>query len=298
MSIIPEAAKPLVDFKPIQSFFVGIDSDGCAFDAMELKHKECFTPTIIRVWGLQPVAKYARETCEFVNLYSKTCGLNRWIALTRVFDLLRERPEVIARNAKIPKGDKIKEFIASGYPLSHAGLVKYAALHPDPELDQSIKWSKAVDDAIAEMVHGAPPFPYVRESLQKMQGKVDLLVVSATPVEALKREWQEHDIARYMNVIAGQESGTKKQHLEYAAKDKYPDDHILLIGDAPGDRDSAKAVNVLYYPINPGYEEASWKRFHNEALDKFLNGTYAGAYEASLITEFEKLLPETPPWKK
>jgi phosphoglycolate phosphatase-like HAD superfamily hydrolase len=295
---VPEAAHVLIDFKPRQAFFVGIDSDGCAFDAMELKHKECFTPTIIKVWGLQPVSKYARETCEYVNLYSKTRGLNRWIALVRVFDLLRERPEVIARNAQVPKGDKIKEFIASGSPLSHKGLVEYTAQHPDPELERAVVWSKTVDDAIEDMVHGVPPFPYVRESLQKMQGKIDLMVVSATPVEALKREWGEHGLAQYMSVIAGQEMGTKKQHLQFAAKGKYPDDHILLIGDAPGDRDSAKGVGVLYYPINPGYEDRSWKRFHAEALGKFLDGTYAGAYEAALIAEFEKLLPDTPPWKK
>ncbi len=296
---VPEAAHILIDFKPQHDFFVGIDSDGCAFDAMELKHKECFIPTIVKVWGLQAVSKYTRETCEFVNLYSKTRGLNRWIALTRVFDLLRERPEVIARNAKVPRGDKIKEFIASGYPLSHKGMVEYAErFGPNPELEQAVLWSKTVDEAIADMVHGVPPFPYVRESLQKMQGKVDLMVVSATPLEALEREWGEHGIAQYMTVIAGQEMGTKKQHLQFAAKGKYPDDRILLIGDAPGDRDAAKSVDVLYYPINPGAEDASWKRFHTEALGKFLDGTYAGAYEETLIAEFEKLLPETPPWQK
>ena len=26
---------------------VGIDSDGCAFDTMEVKHKECFIPNTI-----------------------------------------------------------------------------------------------------------------------------------------------------------------------------------------------------------------------------------------------------------
>jgi phosphoglycolate phosphatase-like HAD superfamily hydrolase len=300
---VPEAAHVLIDFKPKHDFFVGIDSDGCAFDAMELKHKECFTPTIIKVWGLQAVSKYARETCEFVNLYSTTRGLNRWIALTRVFDLLRERPEVKARHADVPGGDKIKAFIASGYPLSHKGIVQFAADHaerfgPDPELERAVLWSQTVDEAIADMVHGVPPFPFVRESLQKMQGLVDLMVVSATPVEALEREWGEHGIAAYMSVIAGQEMGTKKQHLQFAAKGKYPDDHILLIGDAPGDRDSAKGVDVLYYPINPGGEERSWRRFHDEALGKFLGCEYEGAYEAGLIAEFEKLLPETPPWQK
>jgi len=297
-SKVPEAAHVLIDFRPRQAFFVGIDSDGCAFDAMELKHKECFIPTIVKVWGLQAVSKYTRETCEFVNLYSKTRGLNRWIALARVFDLLRERPEVIARNAKVPKGDKIKEFIASGYPLSHKGMVQYAADHPDPELEQAVLWSKTVDEAIEDMVHGVPPFPWVRESLQKMQDKVDLMVVSATPVEALEREWGENGIAQYMTVIAGQEMGTKKQHIQFAAKGKYEDNHILLMGDAPGDREAARDTGVLYYPINPGGEDRSWKRFYDEALARFLDGTYEGDYEAALIAEFEKLLPETPPWQK
>lgn len=299
MSAIPEAARVLVDFEPSAPFFVGIDSDGCAFDAMELKHKECFTPNTIRVWGMQPISKYVREAADFVNLYSRWRGQNRWIALVKVFDLVGERPEVIARGAKVPKGDALKEFIAAGFPLSDAGLRAYIANgHPDEELWRGLLWSNAVNEAIEKTVHGVPPFPYVRESLQVMASKIDLMVVSATPVEALEREWGEHGIAQYMTVIAGQEMGTKKQHLEYAAKNKYPDDHILLIGDAPGDRDSAKAVNALYYPINPGAEDESWKRFHDEALHRFFEGTYAGEYEAGLIAEFEKLLPDTPPWKK
>ena len=64
MGTIPDAAQVLVAFKPEHSFFVGIDSDGCAFDAMELKQKECFIPSTIRVWGLQPISKYAREAAE------------------------------------------------------------------------------------------------------------------------------------------------------------------------------------------------------------------------------------------
>jgi len=85
----PEVVRPLVELKPKFEFFVGIDSDGCVFDTMEIKHKECFTPNIIKHWGLQPVSKYAREAAEFVNLYSQWRGINRWPALMMVFDLLR-----------------------------------------------------------------------------------------------------------------------------------------------------------------------------------------------------------------
>ena len=53
---------------------------------------------------------------------------------------------------------------------------------------------------------------------------------------------------------------------------------------------------MCFYPINPGREEASWERFCNEAYARFLAGTFSGAYEQNLITEFNALLPEKPPW--
>ena len=80
-----------------REFFVGIDSDGCAFDSMELKHKECFCPNTINYFELQAVSKYAREAWDFVNLYSRTRGCNRFLALLYVLEYLRQRPEVQRR---------------------------------------------------------------------------------------------------------------------------------------------------------------------------------------------------------
>ena len=48
--------------------------------------------------------------------------------------------------------------------------------------------------------------------------------------------------------------------------------------------------------INPGEEEASWQRFHEEGIDRFLNKTFVGEYQQALVTEFETYLPEQPPW--
>jgi len=292
------AAQTLADWKPRHEFFVGIDSDGCAFDSMEIKHKECFCPNIIKYWGLQPVSKYAREAVEFVNLYSKWRGANRWPALVMALDLLRERPEVAARHAVIPQVPALRAFIASGKPLSNDGLEAYRAEHPSPELDRALEWSKAVNKSIADMVVGLPPFPYVRESLQLLAGKADAVVVSQTPTEALVREWEEHDIAKYVRAIAGQELGTKKQHLKMATAGHYAPGHVLMIGDAFGDLDAARANGALFFPIDPGHEEASWERFYKEGAAKFTAGEFAGAYEAGLISDFSKLLPETPPWQR
>jgi phosphoglycolate phosphatase-like HAD superfamily hydrolase len=291
------AAPSLADFKPQYAYFVGIDSDGCAFDSMEIKHKECFCPNIIKHWNLQPVSKYAREAVEFVNLYSKWRGTNRWPALVMVFDLLKERPEVLARHVQIAQALRVREFIASGKPLSNDGLEAYRKEHPDPELDRAMAWSVAVNKSIADIVFGLPPFPYVRESLELLQSKADSVVVSQTPTEALVREWEEHDISRYVRLIAGQELGTKKQHLKLTAGGKYAPNHVLMVGDALGDLDAARGNNALFFPINPGHEEESWRRFYEEGVRKFLAGEFAGGYEAALLADFVKLLPEVPPWK-
>ncbi len=298
MNAVPEIAKPLVELEPRHDFFVGIDSDGCAFDTMEIKQKECFIPNIVRHWDLQPVSKYARETAEFVNLYSKWRGINRWPALVMVFDLLRERPEVQKRKAVIPDAKKIREFIASGRPLSNASLKALVEETHDPELARALAWSEAVNRTVGETVRNVPPFPYVRESLQLMREHADMVVVSQTPLEALTREWQEHDIAQYVRVIAGQEMGTKTEHLRYATSGKYAPEHVLMIGDAPGDLRAARANGALFYPILPGHEDEAWQRFYEEAFSRFLQGDYTGAYEEGLIAEFERWLPETPPWQR
>ncbi|MGB6199490.1 MAG: HAD hydrolase-like protein [Candidatus Acidiferrales bacterium] len=289
-------AQALANFKPKFEFLVGIDSDGCAFDSMEIKHKECFCPNIIKFWGLQPVSKYAREAVEFVNLYSKWRGTNRWPALPLTLDLLRVRAEVIARHADVPRVTKVREFIASGKPLSNAGLKAYMDEHPDPELQLAMDWSVAVNDSIADMVHNLPPFPYVRECLEFLKSRADAIVVSQTPTEALVREWAENEIDGYVRLIAGQEHGTKKHHLKMAASGNYAPNHVLMIGDAPGDRDAARANNALFFPINPGHEEASWERLFRVGLDKFMTGQFHGAYEDALAAEFDALLPSTPPW--
>jgi phosphoglycolate phosphatase-like HAD superfamily hydrolase len=299
-----DPAKPLKDFKPKKKFFVGIDSDGCAFDTMGIKQRECFCPWLISYFGLQPVAQAVRECKEFADLFSKTRGGNRHKTAKRIIaELLPSHPMVKARNFKIPQYPYYFAWVDDPKSLlSNDGLKKAIAETTDDkakaELELALAWSERVNWSIAEIVKAMPPFPHVRQSLEKIQPIADVIVVSATPNEALKREWEEHDIAKYTEIIAGQEMGKKAQHLEYAAKGKYEKNHILMIGDAPGDMKAARANDALFYPINPGNEIASWKRFHDEAFDRFIKGQYAGQYEEKLIAEFDECLPENPPWEK
>lgn len=290
-----DPAQVLRDFAPSKDFFVGIDSDGCVFDSMEIKHQECFAPMFIKHYALQAVSKYAREVWTFVNLYSKTRGCNRFHAVIRALDLLRTRNEVQARGVEVPSFPALLDWVERESKLGNATLDAEVA-GGNAGLLPIKTWSDAVNATVKDMVHGVPPFPLVLETLTQANAQADCMVISQTPVDALEREWDENDIRQYVQIIAGQEMGTKTEHLAMAAKDKYAADRILMIGDAPGDYKAAAANEALFFPINPGNEEACWERLNKEALEKFFTGSYSGSYQQQLLDEFEGYLPENPSW--
>ncbi|MBI1926838.1 HAD family hydrolase [Candidatus Poribacteria bacterium] len=299
MNLDPQAE--LKNFRPQHEYFVGIDSDGCAFNTLDVKHNDSFSVNLIKHFGLPGISRQVHQAWDFVNLYSKTRGCNRFKAILLVCNLLREMPKVQKTGIPIPEFPYLREWVKNETQLGNPKLleaIENSTGATREELNKVLQWSLAVNETIAEIVHNLPPFPGVRESLQRLRGRADVIVVSATPDEALKREWAEHNIDRYVALIAGQEMGSKTEHLALTAKGKYPPNHILMIGDAPGDLKAARDVGALFFPVNPGYEEESWERFVNEGSDKFFNDEYAGDYEARLIQEFEALLPEEPPWRK
>ena len=195
-----------------KKFLVCIDSDGCAFDAMEIKHKECFCPAYIKHFGLQPVSKYARDAWDFANLYSSSRGIHRLLSLLKALDVLGERAEVKERNFTPPAMKELRQYVADGKPLSNAGLEEYLKEHPESEeIRTTLNWSIEVNERVGDMVHGVPPFPYVRESLERLSKEADIVIVSATQQLALEREWGEHGLLPLVSAVKGQESGNKKQ---------------------------------------------------------------------------------------
>jgi len=300
MSSFPR--EQLEAFRPRHDHLVCIDSDGCAFDTMGIKQRECFCPWMIAAFGLQPVAKAARECKEFADLYSKTRGANRHLTIRRILtELLPSHPQTLARGFSVPELPAYLAWIDDPRTvLSNEGLAAAIEAELDSgtkeELKRILTWSERVNWAVGEIVRGVPPFPGVRESLRHLEGKADVVVVSATPLEALRREWAEHEIDRYAALICGQEMGTKREHIEIVGAG-YPRERVLMVGDAPGDLRSAEANEVLFFAIIPGQEEASWAEFVDEGLPRFFEGTYRGAYENGILDRFERALPEKPPWE-
>lgn len=282
----------LKNLQPSHEFFIGIDSDGCVFDSMEVKQKEFFIPNALKYFDLYAISKVLRETWEFVNLYSIHRGGNRFTSIIKVFELLSEREEIKEYKNKLPDLTSLKKWVKSETRLGNESLRKYFESNYDADLEKIILWSEAVNKEINQWLRNIPPFPNALKAIKTISSFADLIVVSQTPLDALDREWQEYDIKKYVNTIAAQEHGTKTDHIAIAAKGKYPDNKILMIGDAKGDLDAAKNNGILFYPVIPGKEDDSWKKFLTEGIDRFTKGTYTGIYEEKLLREFRKSLPE------
>lgn len=289
----------LTAMKREHDFLVCVDSDGTVFDNMELKHKECFCPAFVNVWDLQAMSKYARQVWEYVNLYSKSRGANRFVALIAALDLLRARDEIRRRGFQVPDPQSLRQYISQGGATNNAGISAFCASHPaDRDMERALRWSQEINENVARIVRGTMPFPAVRDTLQAFCAFADVVVVSDTPNTALTQEWKEPGIDQYATVICGQEFGGKKRCIETALHvGGYDKANVLMIGDAPRDQQAAQSTGVLFYPIVPQREDQAWDRLLREGMAFFHGGTYAGAYQEMLEADFDQALSDTPRWE-
>lgn len=286
----------LINFLPKRETFVGIDSDGCVFDTMEIKQKDFFHPAIIRQWGLESIEPQVRAAAEFTYLYSTYRGLNRFLGLCKTFELLNDWPEA-RDHAALPDPTDLRTYCDSGLPLSNATIQAEAKSTGSSILEATYTWSVELNEAIDQNMSDPPPFQGVEKALKRIHETSDAIVISQTQAVALLKDWYRDDLAKYVSVIAGPELGSKVDHFTMAAVDRYPTNAILMMGDAPGDMATAQAIGCNFFPINPGHEVESWKRFMDEAYAKFLAGGFSEEYQNQLNQEFKALLPRIPPWK-
>jgi phosphoglycolate phosphatase-like HAD superfamily hydrolase len=294
---VRDQSRALRRFQPRYECLVAIDSDGCVFDSMGVKQREFFIPVTIAHWGLEAISDYERETHEWVNLHSRWRGSNRFAALIRVFELLAEREEVRRVGVRLPDLNPLRRWLDTGVAVGQPALEEEVRRTQDPVLARVLVWSQAINLAIEERYKGVPPFRFVRESLAKLRGSADVVCVSATPRDALEREWREGDLTRYVAILGALEMGSKLEQLKALSTGRYPKGQVLMVGDSLGDLAAAKGAGALFYPIIPGEEKQCWRRFHDRVIGLFLDGRY-GALEARLVERFQASLPDQPPWLK
>ena len=217
---------------------------------MEIKHKECFIPNFINHYGLQGVSKYAREAAEFVNLYSKSRGINRFPALVEQLDWLRRRSgsEIARRRRAAAQGlvDWIERESKLGNPTLEKAIAetgrrrfeKSVGVVAWPSTNRSPKWSAACRRSRTCVSAWNAQGP----------GRHDRLLANA-----LRRTRGGMERARPRPIRCRDlRSGGCQQKGSVGHSQAISAEPTLMIGDAPGDYKAAVANKCLFFPINPG----------------------------------------------
>ena len=285
---------------PQKDYFIGIDSDGTVFDSMELKHKDCFIGSLIRVFQIASIAHEVHQVWNYVNIFSKTRGTNRFKALILTFKHLNTMNRVKELGIELPNLNSLKHWSDSSSSLGNDSLSEYIASDISVEkkdLKVVLEWSNEVNRSVKETVFNLPPIPGALEAMDYLQAHADLFVISNTPLDTLHREWKDNNIISKVRMIGGQETGTKTEMLKSVAMGKYDKNKILIIGDSPGDLTAAQNIGALFYPIIPSEEYESWDNFNKQYRHKFLTGNYKkSGLEKDQITAFKSTLEKTPSW--
>lgn len=274
------------DFNKSKPFLVCIDNDGCAMDTMESKHRKSFGPMAVATWDeLKPIEKEFLEVWNKLNLYASTRGINRFKGIIEAFK------EMERRGYQVPACDALSQWAEETGELSARSLEEAHKLSPHSQYEKALEWSRKVNGSIAANADEDKPFAYVLESLKSLSGNADIAIVSSANSEAIIHEWTKHGLSEYVDVLCGQESGTKAECIRKLKEGRgYARHEVLMIGDALGDLEAAEENDALFYPIIPQKEDASWERFFREGQQKFLGGSYAGAFADGLLAAFKQAL--------
>jgi len=269
------------DYEKKSEYLICIDSDGCAMNTMEVKHRECFGPQWIYTYGLGAHYEECMKIWLDINLYSITRGINRFkgLALALV--------EMEKRGCKFEGLEEFVTWTNEAKELSNPALMAYSQKSSSECVEKALLWSVRTNRAINNLPADDKPFDNVKVTMDEMCKTADLVAVSSANGEAVEAEWTKHELKDDCRVLLCQEAGSKAYCVGEMVKKGYALDKVLMVGDAPGDHDAAVKNGVWYYPILVGKEAFSWERLLNEAFPKLLDGSFDEAYQAQLVKEFE-----------
>lgn len=273
----------LNEFSKKKEFLICVDSDGCAMDTMDVKHKKCFGPCLITEWGLQAHADEVLNRWLEINLYSTTRGINRFAGLLTIIQ------EIDGRIAHIEGLSAYRQWVESTEEFSNVSLQKFIDSHPSDNtcLVKALNWSISLNRKIDALSDSDKlPFDNVKATLSYLHKYADIAVVSSANGAAVEDEWKKYGLIDYVDVLLTQEFGSKKECIARMMLKGYTTGNVLMIGDAVGDHDAASANGAFFYPILAKHEKESWLRLKDEAVARLLNNTYAGDYQAKLLDEF------------
>lgn len=268
-------------YKRQSNFWIGVDSDGCAMNTMNVKHQHCFGPALVKVWQLEDHKDNVLQLWNEISLYSETRGLNRFRALVRAL-------KRIDQNIK-PLEDisPLEDWIQNESTFTNAALGVQIHKADAPVLRKALSWSERANACIERIPFDQKvPFKGVQAALEAAHNQADIAIVSRANRKALVEEWKIHGLLPYVNHILAQDSGTKEVAIGHMLEQGYAKEAMLLLGNTPSDLKVVENTGISFFPILVGKEEESWALFTDTILPAFLDGKYANL-EAEYIKAFK-----------
>ncbi len=271
----------LCDFRKKKEYLFCIDSDGCAMDTMDIKHIRCFGPCMVEEWELEPWENAILARWNEINLYTMTRGINRFKGLAMVLKEIDEDYCVIEGI------EELQVWVESSPELSNPALEKAIVEKDCAILKKALSWSRKVNERINELsFEDKKPFEGVKEALEYAHRFGDVAIVSSANRQAVVEEWELYHLLEHVDIILAQDVGSKAYCIQELLKKGYDKSKVLMVGDAPGDKDAAKKNDVYYYPILVRREKYSWAEFVDTAVTKLVDGSFGGAYQEEKEAQF------------
>ncbi len=270
-----------MNFKKNKDYLICIDSDGCAIDAMTIKHVKCFGPCIIDEYNLNENAEEILKRWDVINLYSMTRGINRFKGLALILE------EINKKHTKIEGLSDFLNWVNTTNELSNKSLIKEIEVNDSVGLKQALSWSNKVNEAVNNLTEDEKKaYPNVLQTLIKAKEFMDIVIVSSANRKAVDEEWEANSLLEHVDLVLTQEDGTKKACIKELVAKGYDLNKMIMVGDAPGDLDAAKANGIYFYPILVNDENNSWINLYSE-LDNIKNNIFS---DEELIIKFKNNL--------
>ena len=276
----------VITFQKKHDHLICLDSDGCAIDGMTVKHIECFGPCAIEEWDLE---KHQEELLGYwnkVNLYTLTRGINRFKGLLLLLQYAKDK-KYISDDIHV-----YEAWVNTTKELSNASLEREIDRQEDEVLNKALSWSKKVNVSVAALPNEKKlAFQGVKEAIKAAHNHADVAVISAANAHAVEEEWTFNELSEHVDVSMTQEYGSKAECIRQLIEvGGYPPEHVMMIGDALGDYQAANTNQVLFYPIQVGKEENSWRTFQETILELFIHNRYSDEMMQDYFTEFKNNL--------
>ena len=186
-------------------YLICMDSDGCAMNTMEIKHRKSLAPCMVYEWDLGEYRDAIMRRWREISLYSMDRGINRFEALAKILVDVNENYK------RVEDLDSLLNWVKTSKELSTDSLRREVERTGSPALKKALEWSELVNGSLKMISEkNKKPFEGVREALEAAEQFADIVIVTAASRTEIVEEWGYYDLLKHVGLVLTQETGSKE----------------------------------------------------------------------------------------